>query len=147
MIKSLNLLWWIFDNISPLFSCQFPVLENLDLENNGIDNTIIKLLEKLNLPELKILNLYKNKITDEKIFALVQKYNKLEHFFLGENPIEFDIGSGKYYAFPETIEEFGLTGNMDPKTANFVKKLNIDIEHYKKIAEYQMKEKMIKTMI
>ena len=28
-----------------------------------------------------------------------------------------------------------------------VKKLNIDIEHYKKIAEYQMKEKMIKTML
>ena len=50
----------------------------------------------------------------------------MKHFFLGENPIEFDIGSGKYYAFPETIEEFGLTGNMDPKTANFVKKLNIE---------------------
>ena len=82
-----------FNDISPLFSCQFPVLENLDLENNGIDNTIIKLLEKLNLPELKILNLYKNKITDEKIFALVQKYHKLEHFFLGENPIEFDVVS------------------------------------------------------
>ena len=57
---------------------------------------------------------------------MVQKYNKLKHFFLGENPIEFDIGSGKYYAFHETIKEFGLTGNMDPKTANFVKKLNIE---------------------
>lgn len=28
-----------------------------------------------------------------------------------------------------------------------VKKLNIDIEHYKRIAEYQMKEKMIKTIL
>ena len=125
-LKELYIREMNFNDISPLFSCQFPVLENLDLENNGIDNTIIKLLEKLNLPELKILNLYKNKITDEKIFALVQKYNKLEHFFLGENPIEFDVVSERYYTFPETIEEFGLTGNMDPKTTNFVKKLNIE---------------------
>lgn len=28
-----------------------------------------------------------------------------------------------------------------------VKKLNIDVEHYKKIAEYQLKEKMVKTML
>lgn len=28
-----------------------------------------------------------------------------------------------------------------------VKKLNIDVEHYKKNAEYQLKEKMVKTML
>lgn len=28
-----------------------------------------------------------------------------------------------------------------------VKRLNIDIDHYKKVAEYQLKEKMLKTML
>lgn len=28
-----------------------------------------------------------------------------------------------------------------------VQRLNIDIEHYKKIAEYQLKERMVKTML
>ena len=28
-----------------------------------------------------------------------------------------------------------------------VKRLNIDIDHYKKIVEYQLKERMVKTML
>ena len=31
--------------------------------------------------------------------------------------------------------------------AKVVKRLNIDIEHYKKIAEYQLKRRMVKTML
>ena len=61
------------NNIYPLFSCEFPVLEMFDLEDNEIDNTIIDLLEKLNLPELISLNLYSNKIIDLKLFEVIKK--------------------------------------------------------------------------
>ena len=76
------------NNISPLFSCEFPVLEILNLEDNGIDNTIIDLLKKLNLPELKHLNLYSNKITDLKTPEAIKKFKKLKLFFIGENKID-----------------------------------------------------------
>ena len=103
-----------FKEIYPLFSCRFPVLEHLDLKKNFIDNTIIELLEKSNFTELKILNLFKNKITDEKIFKLIKQYNKLNTFFIGENPIEFDANLETNYSFPKSLEEFGMTGNLDP---------------------------------
>lgn len=55
------------------------------------------------------------------------------------------------YLKKEIRDELTSKGIYLPKgkipTSEVVKKLNIDIEHYKKIAEYQMKEKMIKTMI
>ena len=115
-----------FKEIYPLFSCRFPVLEHLDLEKNCIDNTIIELLEKLNLTELKILNLFKNNITDEKIFNLIKQYKKLNTFFIGENPIEFDAKLEIYYSFPESLEEFGMTGNLDPIKVYYIKKLEIN---------------------
>ena len=115
-----------FKEIYPLFSCRFPVLEHLDLEKNFIDNTIIELLEKLNFTELKILNLFKNNITDEKIFKLIKQYNKLNTFFIGENPIEFDANLETYYSFPKSLEEFGMTGNLDPKKVEYIKRLDIN---------------------
>lgn len=55
------------------------------------------------------------------------------------------------YLKKEIRDELTSKGIYLPKgkipMSEVVKKLNIDIEHYKKIAEYQMKEKIIKTMI
>ena len=114
-----------FSNISPLFSCNFPVLENLDLEKNNINNTIIDLFQNKKFYRLEKLSLYKNNITDEKIFDLIKNFKKLKTFFIGENPIEFDPNNEKIYEFPESLEEFGMTGNLDHKTAKFINRLII----------------------
>ena len=115
-----------FKDFSPLLSCKFPVLENLNLANNCIDNTIIYFLQKLDLTGLKILNLFKNNITDEKIFYHINRFKKLNIFFLGENPIEFGPNFKGKYEFPESVDEFGMTGNLDPIKANYIKRLEIN---------------------
>jgi Leucine-rich repeat (LRR) protein len=114
-----------FSNISPLFSCKFPVLEYLDLEKNNINNTIIDLFLIKKFYKLKFLSLYKNNITDEKIFDLIKNCKKLKTFFIGENPIEFDPNNDKIYEFPKSLEEFGMTGNLDSKKAIFINRLII----------------------
>ena len=113
------------NNIYPLFSCEFPVLEMFDLQDNEIDNTIIYLLEKLNLPELISLNIYSNKITDLKLFEVIKKFKKLKIFYAGENQFEIYKNPKDFYEFPESLEEFGMTGNLEGDKCNFIKRLDI----------------------
>ena len=78
------------------------------------------------MPELRSLNLYSNKITDIKIFDLVKNFQKLKLFYIGENKFEINnINEIKFYEFPESLEEFGFTGNLDGKNENFIEKLGI----------------------
>ena len=114
----------IYD-ISPLFSCEFPVLEIINLEDSGIDNAIIDLFEKKNFPELIYLNLYSNKITNIKLFEVITKFKKLKHFFVGENKFDIYNNPKDFYEFPDSIEEFGMTGNLEGDKCNFFKKLDI----------------------
>ena len=125
-LKELIIRGMKFNDISPLLSCKFPALEHIDFEKNSIDNTIIIFLEKLDSTELKVLNLFKNNITDEKIFYVVNKFKKLNIFFLGENPIKFDPNFKGKYEFPKSVDEFGMTGNLDPIKANYIKRLEIN---------------------
>ena len=111
-------------DISSLSTKSFPQLKILNLEFNVLDSSIIPILKKLNLPELIELNLYKNNITDIRIFDLVKKFTKLKRFFIGENKLINDE-SNNYYEFPESIEEFGLTGIFEGENINFVKRLGI----------------------
>ena len=124
-LKTLIIRGMKFSNISPLFSCKFPVLEYLDLEKNNINNTIIDLFLIKKFYKLKFLSLYKNNITDEKIFDSIKNCKKLKTFFIGENPIEFDPNNDKIYEFPKSLEEFGMTGNLDSKKAIFINRLII----------------------
>ena len=112
-------------DISPLLSCKFPRLKKLDLEDNSIDNTIIDLLEKVKFPKLKYLNLYSNKITSLKLFELVKNFTKLKNFFAGENEFEFDNNPKDFYEFPESLIEYGMTGNLEGKKIEFNKRLGI----------------------
>ena len=73
---------------------------------NYLDSSVIPILTKLNVPELNELNLFKNKITDIKIFELIKGFKKLKTFYIGENKFIND-GSNNFYEFPEYIEEFG----------------------------------------
>ena len=112
-------------DISSLSSNNFPHLKTLNLAFNDLDSSIIPILKKLNLPELTELNLYKNKITDIKIFSLIKKMTKLKLFYIGENKFIND-DSNDFYKFPKSLEEFGLTGNFERENINFVKRLGIE---------------------
>ena len=112
-------------DISSFSPNAFPRLKVLDLAKNNLDSNIIPIFKKLNLPELTLLNLYKNSITDIKIFELIKDYKKLNAFFIGENRFKFEE-SEEFYEFPLTLEEFGLTGNCEGEKINFVRKLGVD---------------------
>ena len=51
-------------------------------------------------------------------------YIKLLRFFIGENKFINDE-SNNFFDFPETLEEFGLTGNFEGENINFIKRLGI----------------------
>ena len=111
-------------DISSFSPNAFPRLKILDLAKNNLDSNIIPNLKKLYLPELTLLNLYKNNITDILIFELIKDYKKLNAFFIGDNKFNFEE-NGKFYEFPLTLEEFGLTGNCEGEKINFIKKLGV----------------------
>ena len=124
-LKQLILVKDKIQDISPFFSCEFPILEKLDLANNEIDNTVITLLKK-NLPELTYLNLFVNKITSLEILELIEKFNKLTTLYIGENKFETENNHKSFYKFPESLEIIGLTGNFTGENAEFVQKLDIE---------------------
>ena len=95
------------------------------MADNQIGNTIIDLLEKLNLPELNYLNLFLNKITSLKIFEIIQKYTKLNLFYIGENKFKIENPKSSY-KFPLSLEEFGITGNLEGENVEFIKRLGIE---------------------
>ena len=125
-LKQLILVKDKIKDISPFFSCEFPILEKLDLAHNEIDNTVIALLKKLNLPELNFLNLFINKITSLEILELIEKFNKLTTLYIGENKLETENNPKSLYKFPESLEIIGLTGNFTGENAEFVKKLDLE---------------------
>ena len=123
-LEELTLVGNHIKDISSLLDNSFPKLKILNLEVNYLDSSIIPILRKLYLPELTDLNLYKNKITNVEIFDLIKGFKKLKLFYIGENKFKND-GGNTFYEFPESLEEFGLTGNFEGEDINFVKRLGI----------------------
>ena len=113
------------EDIYSLSSSEFPVLEILNLDDNNFGNKIIDVLDKLNLPKLIFLNLYSNNITDIKLFDVIKKFEKLKLLFVGENPFKIEENLKKFYKFPESMEEFGMTGNLEEEKCAFIKRLDI----------------------
>ena len=115
------------EDISFFLNCEFPNLEKIDLEDNIINNACIQVLLRSKLPKLKHLNLYKNQITNIKIFEVVKHFKELEVFYIGENKFNMKIikKNKSFFEFPKTVEEFGLTGNFNGN-ANFAKRLGLE---------------------
>ena len=126
-LKKIYLRTNLIEDISFLVKNDFPVLEILDIEENQIGNNAIEILSKANLPKLKYLNLFRNKLTSIKIFDVVKNFKELEAFFIGGNKFDMEeINRDKsIFIFPESVEEFGITGIFDGN-ADFVKRLNIE---------------------
>ena len=125
-LKQLSLVTDNITDISPLFSCEFPIIEKFDLADNNINNSVIELLKKLNLQSLTYLNLFKNKITNLEIFELIEKYSKLIYFYIGENKFNYNNNPKSFYKFPESLEVFGMTGNFNGENSKFIEKLDIE---------------------
>ena len=130
----------LIEDISFLTKNYFPVLEKIDLEQNQIGNAAIEILSKANLPKLKHLNLFKNKITSIKIFGVIKNFKELELFYIGENKFDMEeINRDKsFFIFPDSSEEFGITGNFNGN-ADFVKQLNIENFLYKQKSNIRLK--------
>ena len=44
---------------------------------------------------------------------------------MGENPFEIYNNPKEFYPLPESMEEFGITGNLIGKKCEFIKRLDI----------------------
>ena len=114
------------NDITPLFSCKFPVLKKFNLGNNKIGNELIELFKKVKFPEIIYISFYNNNITSLEIFDIICEFKNLQYFYVGENKFDFNANSKSFYKFPEKIKEFGLTGNFDGENVEFVEKLGIN---------------------
>jgi hypothetical protein len=68
----------------------FPELKLLDLEVNELGDDCIEIFNKLNLPKIKLINLFDNKISSFQIFEVIRKYKDLKTFYIGKNPFSIE---------------------------------------------------------
>ena len=83
-------------------------IKELNLENKNLVTDIIEFLSKIKFNALKVLNLFKNKISDIKVLEKV-KFEKLELLNLNENNIS-NIDILEKVNFKE-LKELGLSKN------------------------------------
>jgi len=112
-------------DISALNTCMFPKLRRLDFESNEIKNNCICTFKNLELPVIKFLSLFDNKIASPQIFDIVKKYRTLKTFFIGKN--KFDKNKLKsvsikktQFELPEGLEELGITNNFSKNNLSFI---------------------------
>ena len=79
------------------------------------------------MPEVTWFNLYSNHFTTTEIIEAAQNFPKIESYFIGNNKFDKkELDEDKTYTFPDTLREFGITGNLTQETGDFIKKLKIE---------------------
>ena len=125
LLSELNLNENEIEDISPLENCNLRNLKIFNIEKNKLNNKCINVFKNLSLPNLKRLNLYQNNIKSTDIFDVIQKFNCLEIFYIGDNIFDkSELEKDKIYNFLPNIKEFGITGNLTD--VNFILKLKIE---------------------
>ena len=92
--KSLKLLELSNNNIrdlTPLLNSKFPVLEDLNLSINRIDDDNATKIFKINMPNLKYLNLFNNNLKKYDIFKNIHIFKRLTKLFIGVNKFNKEI--------------------------------------------------------
>lgn len=109
-------------DIQALSSCKFPKLKRLIIDNANLSDNIIKIINNLELPEIKFISFYKNKITSPEIFNAIKNFKTLEKFYIGENPIDINKlqNSNIIYDLPPSLKELGLNNIFTKDTNHFI---------------------------
>ena len=126
-LKKLELKENKIKDISPLKNCGFAELEFLDLEENELDNKSLDILLNLNLPQIKYLSLFNNKITKIKIFNLLEHFKTLRTFYIGKNKLDEKeiVNNKKDFYIDDNLDELGLTYIFNNENIEFIKHLNL----------------------
>ena len=115
------------EDISPLENCNLDNLERFDIERNKLNNKCINTFKNLSLPKIKWLNLFQNNIKSTEILDVINKFESLETFYIGENQFDkSELEKNKIYNFPPNLIEFGITGYLTDETIDFILKLKIE---------------------
>ena len=115
------------EDISPLENCNLGNLERFDIERNKLNNKCINTFKNLSLPKIKWLNLFQNNIKSTEILDVINKFESLETFYIGENQFDkSELEKNKIYNFPPNLIEFGITGYLTDETIDFILKLKIE---------------------
>ena len=109
-------------DIKALRTCSFPELTKLIIGCTELNDECINVIKNLNLPKIKFISFFSNKITSPEIFGTVEKFNTLEKFFIGSNKIDINkLPNEKIrYNFPKNLEELGISNMFNKKTNNFI---------------------------
>ena len=108
-------------NIDPLLNCNFKELDNLELERNKLNYQSMKDFDKMLLPNIKYINLFRNEIETIKIFDKILNFKTLTKFHVGENKFEAEEiikNANKKYDL-SFLKNIGLTANFTEKTIFF----------------------------
>ena len=113
------------NSIKSLLKCKFPNLKILDLEKNEITNECIDIFKKIDLPKIEFISVFENKITSIRILEVMTKFKSLVTLFVGRNMFDEDeINTyNKPIKLPEKLIELGLTENFKKGTIKFLKKI------------------------
>ena len=96
-------------NIEVLSSISLPNLKTLNLTKNRLDNSCIEHLKNIiNKDCITELNLYDNNITDPKFFGIIKYFKKLETLYIGHNKFKDEFNAERY-DFPDTLKIVGLS--------------------------------------
>ena len=89
-----------------------------------------RMLKKIELPIIKFISFYNNKITSPEIFDVINKFKSLEKFYIGHNPIDIKkLPSQNYiYNLPPNLIELGITYNFTKETNSFIYN-NLNLEN------------------
>lgn len=113
-------------DIKALTTCSFPNLKKLFLSDEEIDDNCIDIIKSMqkNIPNIKFISLYNNKITSPEIFEAIKKFKTLEAFYIGCN--EFYLNKfpnkNKKYIFPHKLIVLGIAYNFNKETNYFIRK-------------------------
>ena len=97
------------DDIKVLSEIEFPNLRELNLSKNRLNDNCIEHLKNFKIKKcIKELNVYDNNIKNPEFFSIMKDFKQLEVLFVGHNKFEnrFDAES---YEFPDTLKKVGLT--------------------------------------
>lgn len=99
------------EDLTPFLNYKFPVLEELNLSMNKIDDENANKLFKIEIPNISFINLYYNNLRKYDFFKHIHVFRKLTKLFIGLNKFnkgKSEIDENTIYDC-STIEEIGLT--------------------------------------